>query len=442
MGTGTTLRGTTRRTALAGIGALGVMTTAGACSFLPGLGEDEDPAGTGAPQDEDGSDEGSEEASQEPTEKPGSTFDAWASEEDLDLVELDLAAADEEFGTAKGQKEREDRYGTWWSPGFPEESPIFTDEPRNIDPRAADLLGGREDMLASAAGVLVQTIVEILDTPLLLEEDNSRSGEVAPALIEAFGLEGVDVAVFDGLFAEVPVSGSPSPDEGLPERYDFAPAEYPADGPRMSVLEAVTEIEHLELEGFSGPLFLASVRGAVPVRQDGEDLPLVRTVTYGLALDEGNGAVLMVYRVNAAPCVHVEDPSALPTVEGTEVPEDWTEHTLRGLTLSLPPATGSPAVTEVGLMFQDGEQRGSVMRTGLGTPSPYPLPGARHVARVEVPGADLAVATVAMGLEGTYTVGVTLHQEGELYTVQLHDVPQEEAPILAHQLLAGLDLAS
>lgn len=434
-----TQRRTTRRTALAGLGALGVVTTAGACSLLPGIGEDETPTADPQATEEAGAE--TEEPSEEPAEQPGSTFDGWAREEDLELVELDLAAADEEFGTAKGQKEREDRYGTWWSPGFPEDSPIFTDEPRNIDPRAADLLGGREDMLAAASGVLVQTIVEILDTPLLLEEDNSRSDEVAPALIEGFGLN-VAAEPFDGLFAEVPVSGSPFPDEGLPERYEFEPAEYPADGPRMSILEAVTEIEHLEIEGLSGPLLLASVRGALPVRTEEGERPLVRNVTYGLAIDEAAGTVLMVYRVNSAPSVHIEDPSALPAVEGSEVPEDWTEHTLRGLTLSLPSAMGQPAVTEVGLMFQDSEQRGSVTRTGLGTPSPYPLSGSRHVARVEVPGADLAVAAVGMGLEGTYTVGVTLHREAEQYSVMLHDVPQEEAPILAHQLLAGLDLAS
>ena len=46
----------------------------------------------------------------------------------------------------------------------------------------------------------------------------------------------------------------------------------------------------------------------------------MRDVTYGLALDEGNGTVLMVYRVNSAPSVHIEDPSSLPLVEGTEVP--------------------------------------------------------------------------------------------------------------------------
>ncbi|MGO1285945.1 MAG: hypothetical protein ACTHWF_08445 [Brachybacterium sp.] len=435
-------RRTTRRTALAGLGALGVMTTAGACSLLPGLGGEEEPTGTAAPQDESDASEDDAEPSEEPTEEPGSTFDGWASEEDLDLVELDLAAADEEFGTAKGQLEREDRYGTWWSPGFADDSPVFTMEPQRIDERAEEAFGGREEVSTAATTVLVQTIVQILDTPLLLEEDNSRSGEIAPALVEAFGLEGVDVAVFDGLFAEMPVSGTHDHEDGLPEGYGFEPLEYPADGPRMSILDAATEVEHLEIDGLSGPLFLASVRGALPVRRDGEELPLVRDVTYGLALDEGNGTVLMVYRVNSAPSVHIEDPSSLPLVEGTEVPGDWTEHTVRGLKLALPPGMGDPDVTEVGLMFQGGDQRGSVIRTGLGTPSPYPLSATRYVARAEVPGADLAVFAIGMGLDSTYSVGVTLHREKEQFMVQLHDVSEEEAPLLAHRLLAGLGLAS
>lgn len=437
----TTRRTATRRTALRGLGALGVVTTAGACTVLPGLGEDEDPARSAEPEEGAG-DEDAEEQADEPTEEPGSTFDAWAREEDLTLVELDLEAADEEFGTMKGQLEREDRYGTWWSPGFPEDSPIFTTEPRRIDPRVEEALGGREAVHGSATGVLVQTIIEILDTPLLCEADNSRSDEIAPALVEAFGLEGVDVAAFDELFAQIPVSGAQDPEQGLPESYGFEPLEYPADGPRMSILEAATEVEHLEVEGLSGPLFLASVRGALPVRTEEGEMPLVRNVTYGLAIDEEAGTVLMAYRANSAPSIHIEDPSSLPVVEGTEVPGDWTEHTMRGLTVSLPPEVGDPDVTEVGLMFQDGQRRAAVLRTGLGTPSPYPLSASRHVARAEVPGADLAVAAIGIGLDTTYSVTVTLHREGEQFTVQLHDVDPEEAPVLAHQVLAGLDLAS
>ena len=80
-------RRTTRRTALTGLGALGVMTTAGACSFLPGLGGEEEPAGTGAPTTEDGASDGGGESSEEPR----ATFDVWVTEADLDLVALDTS---------------------------------------------------------------------------------------------------------------------------------------------------------------------------------------------------------------------------------------------------------------------------------------------------------------------------------------------------------------
>ena len=113
-------RRTTRRTALAGLGALGVMTTAGACSLLPGLGGEEEPdrhrrrRRTRAMRAR---------TTQNPprsrTEEPGSTFDGWASEEDLDLVELDLAAADDEFGTAKGRWSAKTAMAPGGRPGSP-----------------------------------------------------------------------------------------------------------------------------------------------------------------------------------------------------------------------------------------------------------------------------------------------------------------------------------
>ena len=80
------------------------------------------------------------------------------------------------------------------------------------------------------------------------------------------------------------------------------------------------------------------------------------------------------------------------------------------------------------------------MRHLLAVPSPYPLSAARHVARAEVPGAELAVAAVGPGMDALLTVSVTLHRGQETFSVQLHDVTEEEAPQLAHQLLAGLRL--
>src|SRR5699024_12343886 len=56
MSTGTTARTTTRRTALTGLGALGVATTAGACSLLPG--GDEAPVGETDPAPDDAGSDG------------------------------------------------------------------------------------------------------------------------------------------------------------------------------------------------------------------------------------------------------------------------------------------------------------------------------------------------------------------------------------------------
>lgn len=372
---------------------------------------------------------------------PGSDVAGWAAEEDLALVPLDLKAADRGVGLLPGQLEREDRFGTWLSPGFAEDSPVLTDEPVAIDATAEELFGGHEATVGAATGVLVQSILEILDTPLLLEEDNSRSSEVSAALVERLGLSEAFLPTFDDLFADVPVSGAFSPGEGLPETCGFEPREYPADGPRMHLLQAATAVELLELPELTGPLVLASSQGALPITAEDGRETLVRTAIFGLGLDAETGSALMVYVVSAAPAVHLEDSAALPAVEGAEVTGDWQEHAVRDLTVSLPADLGEPAATEVGLVFRDGERRGSVMRHLLAVPSPYPLTSARHVARAEVPGAELAVAAVGPGMDGLITVSVTLHRGEETFSVQLHDVTDEEAPRLAHGLLAGLRLA-
>lgn len=427
-------RRTTRRAALTGLGALGL--TAASCTL--GEGPDEESPETVEETSEAEPSDGGEGA---PVQEPGGDFTGWASEDDLTPVPLDLEAADREIGLQPGQLEREDRFGTWLSPGFAEDSPVFTAEPIDIDPRAEELFGGRDATLGAATGVLVQSILEILDTPLLLEADNSRSGEVSAALVSHLSLPEDYLPTFDALFAEVPVSGAFSEDQGLPESYAFEPREYPADGPRMHVLQAATAVEMLETSEVTGPLVLASTEGALPIEaHDGREL-LVRTATFGLGIDEKGTSALMVYAVNAAPGVHIEDPAALPAVEGTEVPEDWQEHTVGDLAVSLPAELGEPDVTEVGLVFRSGERRGSVMRHLLTARSPYPLTATEHVARIEVPGAELAVAAVGEGMERTLSVAVTLHRGQETFSVQLHDVAEGEAPQLAHALLAGLRLA-
>ena len=432
---------TTRRTALAGLTALGIATTAGACSLLPGLGgEDDDPRDDAQTGDDAQGADGASDGGGEDPDQP--SFEDWASEDQLDLVELDTAAADAEFGTMPGQLERQDRYGTWWSPGFAEDSPVFTAEPVSIDPAAEEMFGGRDVAVGAATGVLVQTILEILDTPLLLEADNSRFDEVSPALVQAFGLEGFSPDAFEPAFEQVPVSGMSDPDVGLPEQYDFEPVPYPADGPRMSLLEANTEIQLLEGGDLTGPLTLASARGALPVTTDEGEQPLIRSVTFGLGLSQDGQNALCVYSVNAAPAVHIADPAALPVVTGSEVPEDWQAHTLGDLTAALPPGVGDPDPSEVAVLFTAGEQRASITRFLLSAPSPYPLTASRQVARVEVPGAELAVAAIGMGIDSTLTLGVQIHRGTEQYSIQLHHVAEDEAPLIAHRLLAGLSLAS
>src|SRR5699024_1401088 len=303
----------TRRTALAGLGAMGLVAVAGCSPRTGGKPGDEPSAAAEGTATSEASDAGGQDP---PAPEPGPDFTGWAAEEDLSVVALDLEAADREFGTQPGQLEREDRYGTWLSPGFAEDSPVFTAKPLRIDPKAEELFGGLEATRGAATGVLVQSILEILDTPLLLEADNSRSEEVSTALADALGIAEELRPTFDELFAEVPVSGAFDPDQGLPESYGFEPREYDPDSHRMHLLQAGTAVELLEIPEFTGPLVLASAQGVLPISaDDGREL-LVRTVTFGLAIAAEGGSVLMVYTVNSAPALALEDPAALPVVTG------------------------------------------------------------------------------------------------------------------------------
>ncbi|MEE1649775.1 hypothetical protein V1260_03130 [Brachybacterium sp. J144] len=371
---------------------------------------------------------------------PGGTFAGWAAEVDLQLVELDTAAADERFGTQQGMLVRTDRFGTWWSPGFAEDSPVFTAAPVQIDPAAEEALGGSEALAGAATGVLVQSILHVLDTPLLLEADNSRSGEIASALVESLGLDEAFLPAFDDLFAENPIAGALVDGEGLPEQYGMEPLPYPEDGHRMHLLDAVTEVEMLELPELTGPLLLASSRGALPVETAEGERQLVCTATFGLALAVDGRRALMLFATGAAPSVHLEDPTALPVVAGTAVPEDWEEHTLRDLSVALPPGLGDPEVSEIALNFSAGERRATMARHRLPIPSPYPLAATRNVARAQIPGAELAAIEHGRGPGGRFSVGVTVHRGDEQFSVRLHDLADDESALFAHQLLAGLRL--
>ena len=70
--------------------------------------------------------------------------------------------------------------------------------------------------------------------------------------------------------------------------------------------------------------------------------------------------------------------------------------------------------------------------------SPYQLGPAQHAARVEVGGADLVTAELTAGGEAGLILTVRVHVGEEEYHVQLNGLSEEEAPVVAHQVLAGL----
>lgn len=440
MSTGAITRTTTRRTALTGLGALGVVTTAGACSLLPG--GDEEPAGGTDPAPSDaGSDGGG--ASSEPAPEPGTTFDDWAAAEDLRLVEIDTAAADERTRIEPGPLEREDRFGTWASPGFPDDSPLLTAEPLEFDAEAAAALGGESEARSALRDVLLQTVVEVADTPLLLEADNSRSGEIGPVLVKAFGLEGFDPSAFDPLFEQVPISGAPTPEVGVPEMFDLEPAPYPEDGPRMSVLDTSSLLARVP-EGTTfpgaGAALVAFVRGVVPIVREGEDGFLRREVAFYLGVEDGRMNALMTYVVATVPTLAISDAEELPLVEPTEVPEDWQEISFGRLTAAIPPTSGELEEVELGIssVDEDGTRKGGITLFRLPVPSPYLLDAVLYAARAEIGGADLVTAAVSRGGEDGMVVAVRVHVGEEEYRVQVNGVSAEEAPVLAHQVLAGI----
>ena len=440
MNTMATARTTTRRTALTGLGALGVMTTAGACSLLPG--EDETPAGGADPTTSDAVSDGGG-ATTEPAPEPGTTFDEWAAREDLRTVEIDLAAADERTGLEPGELERKDRFGAWASPGFPEDSPVLAAEPLALDPEAAEALGGDAVARDALRGVLVQAIIEIADSPLLLESDNSRFEEVAPPLMEALGLDAFDPAAFAPMFEEVPLSGTPVPGEGLPEVYDFEPAPYPEGGPRMSVLETSSLLSRMPAGApFSaaGAAMIASVRGAVPIVREGEEAVLRREVSFLLGIEDGGMNALMSYVISTGPALAIADAEELPLIEPTEVPEDWQELTLGRLVAAVPSGLGQAEEVELSASVRDesGSTVAAITLYRLPVASPYQLGPAHHAARAEVDGADLVTAELTAGGEAGLILTVRVHVGEEEYHVQLNGLSEEEAPVIAHQVLAGL----
>src|SRR5699024_10170184 len=243
-------------------------------------------------------------------------------------------------------------------------------EPLEMDPAAVEALGGKSEAHDALLSVLVATIVDIADTPLLLEADNTRSGEVAPVLLEALGLGGFDPEDFAPMFEEAPLSGSPVPGEGVPEVFDFEPAPYPEDGPRMSVLESSTTLTRMPAGAPStaeGAALSASVRGVVPIEREGEVGYLRREVSFLDGLEDGRRNALLMYAVSTGRAAALVETDELPRIEPTEVQGAWQQISLGRLSAMMPPGLGG--VEEVELTTQvryvDGAPVASITRHRL-----------------------------------------------------------------------------
>lgn len=432
-----TRRRTTRRTALAGLGALGVMTTSGACSLLPDLGEEETP--TSEPSTAGGGGTGTE----EPSEEPGPSFQDWMALEDLEVVEIDTAAADAEFGTMRGQVEREDRYGTWWSPAFADDSSVFTAAPRRVDPAAAEALGADTAWLESfSSAALATNIVTLLDSPLLFAADNSRYQEIAPELLENLGYaDAVDPAAFHAIFRDMPISGSPDPGTGVPEAFGLEPATYDPETFRTSLLAHSTEVDRVSAH-FEGSRFVSSTIGTVPVEVDGREAPLVRTSTFAVGFDDADTQLMIAMGVNITVARPIEDPMVLPVLEPAEVPETWREHRMDRLTLRLPEEFGDLEDIEVTSAFGPEMGMNYVQHHRLGAQSPYLVPDGGFGARGEVPGADLTVLIAHAAGDDASTLRLDVHSAEDSYCVRLRHDSEQQLPLFAAQMLAGLRLDS
>lgn len=434
----------TRRRVFTGLAAAPLLGVLASCSsLLPGEGNhpeatvEPSPSDPGVPSDGGGSpSDGGGAAQPEP-------FAGWADPAEVGTASVDLAAVDDRFGTMRGQLERSDRYGTWSSPGLPEDSPVFTHEPASISPEA-EAVADRQTLIALARSVLVQNIVQILDSSLLFEADNARSTEISPALVEAFSLEGIDPQAFDGLFEQIQISGSPVPDRGVPEVYELEPAPYAPDQPRLHLLEIGSTVDRIQDPAMEGVRVTASASAAFPVIIDGAEMLWHRSTTLTVGLSDQDGSVLMAFGVGASGVAHwVESPESLPLLEAPAAPEGWTEHTVDALTASMPAQLEARATIERGLMLGERpDPAGTINHHLLPAPAPLPLGNGQHVARGEVPGASFAVVEVDEIEDGRAIITLIAQTQSDQYRVQLTGFPYEEAEELAHGLLATAHLAS
>lgn len=141
--------------------------------------------------------------------------------------------------------------------------------------------------------------------------------------------------------------------------------------------------------------------------------------------------------------VWLADPAMLPEIPiEAEPPADWTEHTVGLFRARLPHEGAEPVVHDLGVTVRgdDGRTKTSLAQFVLPVGDPYPMPRATAMARATVPGADLVTMGVNEEEDGTALVSVRVHQKGLAHHIQLFRRTLEEAPLLAHQIVAGLRL--
>lgn len=370
---------------------------------------------------------------------PRLTTDDWAVPAELESTPPDLAAADQRYGLGPGTVERSDGFGDWVSPGFPEDGEILAPEVR-ID----DVEGFTPEQAQTVGRVLLVTCIQtILDSPLALAEDNGRAVEVSPELLESFGLSDVDPHAFDDVFTQqIPLTGTGDPERSALDRYGIEPQPYTAGQPRIHLLDHGVRIRPPQFD-WEGPSIHASARGVIPVvTEAGEDL-LVREASLMLNIGEGKdeGLVVIACGLGAGVATWLQDPTVLPEITAdAEVPEDWIEHTLGTFTARLPLEGGEPTIHDLGLSVvgADGRPSASLSEFVLPLAAPFPVTRSEAAARFPVDGADLVVAMISEEDDGTATVLVRVHHDGLGHRIQLFGRHPEEAPFLAHQVVAGL----
>ena len=307
-----------------------------------------------------------------PTSAP---FEGWGVPADLKETLPDLKAIDARTRIAPGNFDRRDRYGSWKSPGFDQDrSTVFTSKPLAIDPSVRSALGRDPDGVARA--VLVQTILQILDTELLFEKDNSRHTEVGPALVKAFALNGISPHAFDAVFEQAPLSGAPGGEmSSLESMFGITPAPYVAGRPRMHLLGHATRIDRMRTVKAEGPLVIASAAGAFPARREGKPLLLHRQVSYALGLGSGDSVLMSSFIGTGGVTRWLADAKQIPEVpRPTTTPQGWAAQSLGRLTVSLPSIGGAePRRTELALAMGDpAEGRSIVMGKHLVPEVPAP----------------------------------------------------------------------